>query len=215
MRSAMHPRLPSAPRAARRRERGATLIVAALFLIVVSVLGIAGWQIGTQQERMTGLARDRQLAFEAAELALRDAERDLLGVCVVNGCQPRSPAIEGLTGFGDGAGTPGRCSGLGLCLPAGARPNYPLIDRGILIGSADINWGRAVTIGTFTHPTTPDLRGVSRLPAYVIEGLCLEGSSGAGAGAGVCSPVTYRLTAIGYGLRPETQVVLQSFFKTL
>lgn len=198
-----------------RRQRGSTRIVAALFLIVVSVLGIASRQIGTQHERMTGLARDRQAAFEAAELALRDAERDLLGVCVVNGCTPRSPTIEGLTGFGDGTGTPGRCSGLGLCLPAGGRPNFPLIDRTILAGTADVSWGRAVTLGTYTHPTTPELRGVARLPAYVIEGLCLEGSSGAGAGAGVCSPVTYRLTAIGYGQRPETQVVLQSFFKTL
>lgn len=55
-------------------QRGATLIVALIFLIVLSLLGVAAVQNNTLQERMAGNTRDRDLAFESAEAALRDAK---------------------------------------------------------------------------------------------------------------------------------------------
>ena len=60
------------------RQRGAALIVSLLLLAIVMLLATAGWQMGTQEERMVGQQRDRAIAFEAAEATLRDAERDLL-----------------------------------------------------------------------------------------------------------------------------------------
>src|SRR5688572_33183181 len=59
------------------RERGAVLIVALLFLVMLTMLGITAMTGTTMEERMAGNARDNSVAFQAAEAALRDARRDL------------------------------------------------------------------------------------------------------------------------------------------
>lgn len=60
--------------AQRPRERGAVLIVGLIFLVVLSVLGVAAYFAATQEERMAANTRDQLLAFQAAETALRDCE---------------------------------------------------------------------------------------------------------------------------------------------
>ncbi len=55
-------------------ERGVALIVGLVILAVVSLIGIAAFSITTQEERMAGNSRDRILALEAAEAALRACE---------------------------------------------------------------------------------------------------------------------------------------------
>jgi type IV pilus assembly protein PilX len=57
------------------RQRGAVLVIGLLLLVVMTVLGTAAMQSTGLQERMAGNARDRNLAFQAAEAALRDAEQ--------------------------------------------------------------------------------------------------------------------------------------------
>ena len=59
----------------RHKEGGATLIIALMFLIVLTLLGIAGSRNAVLQERMAGASRDRSVAFQAAELALRSGEK--------------------------------------------------------------------------------------------------------------------------------------------
>lgn len=59
------------------RERGATLIVALVLLLIMTLIGVAGMQDTTLQEKMVGNMRDRNLAFQAAEAALRGGERYL------------------------------------------------------------------------------------------------------------------------------------------
>src|SRR5688572_1152795 len=59
------------------RERGAVLIVALLFLVMLTLLGVTAMTGTTMEERMSGNARDASIAFQAAEAALRDARRDL------------------------------------------------------------------------------------------------------------------------------------------
>jgi len=56
------------------RQRGATLIIALIFLVILSLLGATVASNNTLQERMSGNTRSRDLAFEAAEHAIRDAE---------------------------------------------------------------------------------------------------------------------------------------------
>lgn len=58
----------------RRRERGAALIVSLVLLLVVTVLGVTAMRTSTLQERMAGNLRDNNLAFQAAEAALREGE---------------------------------------------------------------------------------------------------------------------------------------------
>jgi type IV pilus assembly protein PilX len=56
------------------KQRGATLLVALIFLVIMAMLGVSVAQVTTLQEKMAGNTRDRDLALQAAEAALRDAE---------------------------------------------------------------------------------------------------------------------------------------------
>jgi type IV pilus assembly protein PilX len=58
----------------KRHQNGATLVVAMLMLLVLTVLGIASMQVSRLEERMAGNSRDVNLAFQGAEAGLRDAE---------------------------------------------------------------------------------------------------------------------------------------------
>jgi type IV pilus assembly protein PilX len=58
-------------------QRGAALIVALVFLIVLTLLGVSSMRTSTLQERMAGNLRDSNLAFQAAEAGLREAEQFL------------------------------------------------------------------------------------------------------------------------------------------
>ena len=55
------------------------LVTAVIFLMVLSLLGVMAMRGSLFEERAAANERDRALARENAELALRDAERDLLG----------------------------------------------------------------------------------------------------------------------------------------
>ena len=70
----MNPRCPWSS-----RQRGVALIVALVFLAVLTLLGVTLARNSSMEERMAGNTRDRDLAFQAAEVALRDAEADLAG----------------------------------------------------------------------------------------------------------------------------------------
>jgi len=56
------------------RENGSVLIVSLIMLLLLTLVAVAGMQGTILQERMTGNLRDRDLAFQAAEAALREAE---------------------------------------------------------------------------------------------------------------------------------------------
>lgn len=60
-----------------RSERGAALVVALVFLLVMTVLGVSSMSTTTLQERMAGNLRDQNLAFQAAEAGLRAGEEFL------------------------------------------------------------------------------------------------------------------------------------------
>jgi type IV pilus assembly protein PilX len=55
-------------------ERGASLIVSLIFLVIMAMLGVSVAGVTGLEERMAGNTRDRDLAFQAAEAALRDAQ---------------------------------------------------------------------------------------------------------------------------------------------
>ena len=69
--------------AAVRRQKGITLIVGLILLLVMTMLGLTAVQVTTQQERMAGNLRDRNIAFQAAESALREGESALENQCVI------------------------------------------------------------------------------------------------------------------------------------
>ena len=57
-----------------RRQRGATLAVVLILLLVMTLLGVFVLRGTLMEERMTAGTVDRSMAFQAAESALREAE---------------------------------------------------------------------------------------------------------------------------------------------
>ncbi|WP_412852280.1 PilX N-terminal domain-containing pilus assembly protein [Ectothiorhodospira shaposhnikovii] len=56
-------------------QQGSALIIALVFLLLMTMVGVSALQQTTLQERMAGNLRDRSLAFQASEAALRAGER--------------------------------------------------------------------------------------------------------------------------------------------
>lgn len=55
-------------------QRGSVLLVSLIMLLVMTLIGISGMRTSLLEERMAGNMRDHDLAFQAAEAALRAAE---------------------------------------------------------------------------------------------------------------------------------------------
>lgn len=68
----------------RSAQSGSVLVIALIFLLLMTIIGVTAMQTTTLQERMAGNTRDRNLAFQAAEAALREGER-YLGTSAVVG----------------------------------------------------------------------------------------------------------------------------------
>jgi type IV pilus assembly protein PilX len=193
-----HPRCP-------KKARGAALVVVLSMLIVVLLLGASAAQMALQGEKAARAERDRHLAFQAAEAALIDAENDIEGS---PGAPGRSAmfAADSALGFVDGCGV--GSVDLGLCLPApqGMAPTWQAIDL------ADADVLRFVPYGKFTGATMQTGHGLlpAREARYIIE---LLRYIQPGQDAGTADNYFYRITAIGFGARATTQVILQSYYR--
>lgn len=58
-----------------QQQKGAVLIIALIFMLILSLIGVSSMQGTTLQEKMSGNLRDQYSAFNAAEAALREGER--------------------------------------------------------------------------------------------------------------------------------------------
>ncbi len=201
--SALHKRLHAA-----RRERGITLIVVLMILLVVTVVGIGGVQISLMSERTARFERDYQVARQAAEAALMDAEFDIRGPNTSAKQRISRFAPENLMDFASGCGDSTTLRG--MCLPS--TTNTPVwLSVDFLASSGQ----KSAAFGEFTGRSfDAGSLGVkpAHVPRYIIE--MLEDPTGPGSKAhGTPKKVIYRITAIGFGPREDTQVVLQSVFR--
>lgn len=78
------------------RQRGSALIVGLIFLLILTIMGVTSMRSTTMQERMAGNLRDRNIAFQSAEAALREGENFLEQAALppfggVGGLLPRQP----------------------------------------------------------------------------------------------------------------------------
>jgi type IV pilus assembly protein PilX len=120
------------------RQRGAALFVGLMLLILLALIGIAGMQTSTLQERMAGNYRTQVLAFQNAETELRRAEREILRTVNANGVYLAdavncglSPAALAASGW-----TPATVSGAtqfvteqSACTPGWSTPEVGLIEN--------------------------------------------------------------------------------------
>ena len=191
------------------RQAGFSLFVALVFLVVLSLLALVTARSVITSTRMAGNTQDWNVAFQAAEAALRDGEQDVI--------------TQQRTGYSSACGN-------GLCYPAitaGSPPAWSTQTGSPLAG--DSGWasggsssGLSVVYGSYTHvaalpdPANP-ANSLPIQPRYIIEDM---GAIGGSAGInGYPPPVTmhaYRVTAVGFGRitsllgNPASRVVLQS-----
>lgn len=190
------------------RARGVALLTALFVLIAVLIVAVAAAHAALSAEKAARSERDRHIAFQSAEAALADAERD------IESADPASAraalfAAGSALGFVEGCGLNQADSNLGLCMRA-EPPAPPAWQMAAL--ADDDNGGGAVPYGKFTGARMPTGAGTlpARAPRYIIE---LMPYPRAGEDAARPAPNFYRITAIGFGARAATRVVLQSFYR--
>lgn len=192
-----------------RRQDGAALIVSLMMLIVVLILSIALATVSLQGEKASRSDRDRQIALMAAEAALKDAEMDIdPQVALANGRANLFDPTSNLyfeAGCASGDGNVYQ----GLCLPSLSGQTAVWFIANI---ASDDSSSPSVKFGRFTGQTMVTGKGSfpAKLPRYIIEAVQdLE----AGRKADEQTKYIFRITAIGFGANPDTQVVLQSFYR--
>ena len=60
-----------------RTQSGVVLVISLIILLLLTIIGLSATQTTALEEKMAGNLRDKNLAFQAAESALRIAERSL------------------------------------------------------------------------------------------------------------------------------------------
>lgn len=187
-------------------ERGASLVVVMIVLLVVTVLGIAGSRLALLGEASARHDRDSQIAFESAEAALIDAENDIdrVGAAACANLRLVEKIPERIESVVIPAGTCNTsASERGMCAVAAAgaaKPTWASVDFLDQSGSAP-----TVEYGTFTCRSFDTGSGIkpSRPPRYLIE-IMEDRTPGTATGS-----VMYRITAMGFGPRVDTRAVVQ------
>jgi type IV pilus assembly protein PilX len=157
-----------------------------IFLVILSILGVSAMQSSTLSSRIASNEADRNLAFQAAEAALLDGELDVRNQrfdrsrCIPAIAGCRARLTQGRVGF-DISCPEGRCA---------------FVD-GAAIWETASRWtaGNSVLYGTYTGAGAFPL--VSNQPRYILEAIPFD-------------EPTYRITAVGYGAKSSSQVMLQT-----
>lgn len=189
-------------------RQGNALIVALFMLVAVLMLGISAASNALQGERAARADRDRQVALQAAEAALLDAELDIEQS--PDPGRSRSHIFHRRSSEGFAAGCAAAANVyLGLCRSAeGQAPAWQTVD---FLEAGDA--AASVEYGRFTgrHFATGKGALSARPPRYIIE---LMPFKAAGTGAGLEErSFFYRITAVGFGAQESTQVVLQTVYR--
>ncbi len=206
-------------------QQGLSLIVVLLFLICITSIAVLSARKAILGEGSARNELEMEAARQAAESALRDAERDLSSVVLdATNISCTRPAVWSF----DSTCPMGLCrldsSGLYASSnwttatagsTANSEPWWPASKGGLWNSvyttkpartpkdSANCTFTGGVPLGTFTGAAA--IRGVVIQPEYLIEYFQKKVSGGQEADA-------YRITARGFGYTRRTQVVLQTVF---
>jgi type IV pilus assembly protein PilX len=191
----------------RRAQRGLSLIVVLILLVIISLLGIGAAQISLMGEKGARNDRDLQIAWQSAEAALMDAEFDMRGPGTATRAGVFTKNDPSAFVLGD-CGSSGTSKG--LCNPETAygKPLWLTIDFTAATPSA-------ADYGDFTGRSFD--AGSSGLkpnkkPRYIIEVLRDKNPFGDASGK-ADKRFVYRVTAMGFGPRADIQAVTQMLFR--
>ncbi|UJJ32465.1 pilus assembly PilX family protein [Halopseudomonas maritima] len=136
------------------RQRGIALFVSLIFLLLLTIVGVAGMKSATMQEKMSGNARLKNESFQEAEAGLREGEGFIAAVaneaalaacaqCVGAGCQTPD--------FSNVAVAPGTC---GVWVAAGGGSFYQIQKLGTSSAAVNVDLGETVTLYRVTAVAT-------------------------------------------------------------
>lgn len=183
--------LPLIPRSmtAERAQRGAALLAALIFLVVLTIIGVGVVGTTTTEERMARNFRDNDTAYAAAEAALRDAELR------INGTFKKQTELDDyLYDFKTKEFELANTCANGICnVSDGKRPVYDYFS---------LTAAPSAPLGTVTG--TPAMAQVSAQPRYLIEKQMIPIP-------GDKPKPLYRITAVGFG-RLSAQTMLQETY---
>jgi type IV pilus assembly protein PilX len=169
-------------------QTGAVLFVSLIMLVVVTLMGVIAMKSSTLQEKLAAAAMDQNVAFQAAESALRDAEMYI------------NNNLSSASGFSS------TCID-GLCLPS---------TTSVSAWDSITDWSTSALPIVFGSQTAaPPIASVARQPKYIIE---LMGDIPCAPGCSARIPLmgsdgtAFRITAMGWGRRTSTPVMLQSIY---
>ena len=211
-------------------QRGLSLVVVLLFLIAITSIAVLSARKSTMQEGAGRNQLDMEMARQAAESALRDAERDLSGAIMdtTNASCTRPEILlfdkDCPTGLcrkeTDSAANSTYANSNWTAAVAGStdksEPWWPTSKGGLWndnfsnkpprtpTAQSNCSFTGGVPLGTFTGATA--IIGVAIQPEYLIEYFLKKD------GQGGKEVDTYRITARGFGYTRRTQVVLQTIF---
>lgn len=177
------------PLRGRRTERGVVMIISLVMLVTVTLIALFTAQGALLGERMAGNERDRIIALQAAEAALRDAEESL-------------PTLVGATPDCETVFT-ANCAN-GLCTTGATVPATPVWQ-----GREQV----AIVYGLHTKKNALEFNGKTAptQPRFLIEWMVRDVQvNGVRPVDGETRRGLFRIYAWGYGLRPGTQVLLES-----
>lgn len=186
-------------------QRGASLIIVLILLVIVSTIGIGAVQISIMGERGSRNDRDYQIAWQSAEAGLADAEFDIRGPGVSN--RKSIFVANDPTPFLEDCGT--TANSKGLCLPKLiGKPVWLMVDF-------TVSDSPSTEFGDFTSRSfDAGSTGLKprKKPRYIIELLPDTGASG-NAAIGADKKYVYRVTSMGFGPRDDIQSVMQMLFR--
>jgi type IV pilus assembly protein PilX len=229
--------LNSRSRYSSSRQRGVVLLVSLLFLVVLTLIGVAASRMVTSEERQSRYLREYNTAFEAAEAALRDARDEIVPALATNSnFNTGGPAGKTASRVQKDINFTAACTA-GLCIyddinPAWQDPvrlanavtygTYTLrspLPKSNVVGTAVTgNSGKDETgastnrfrqLGTENSAVT----GVSKQPIYLIEAI-RDKRPGASAefNSKIPEHFLYRITARGFGADPNSQATVQEIY---
>ena len=181
------------------RQRGISLVTTLVLMLATLGLGVAVMSVNSMEERLIANTKDRDLALQAAEAALRDGEQDV------------ASNISSSTAFSDS------CAG-GHCTPPSQRDLLgALASLAVDDPRLGFDWAVDAKVRRYGQYTgAAQFPSVAEQPRYVIEKFSVLGAPlGESLLLGSEPPgFGYRITARGVGARSETVVVLQSIYAT-
>ena len=189
------------------KQRGAVLLASLLILLVMTMLGVTSMESGGLQMKMTSNTRERQIAFETAEIVLATIEQEIQDFPF------DSDQLQDCVS-GDADCFDDTCAG-GLCFNGTFPVGSDFLSCGLEAdddGPTDY-WEDDTLWASAARHLTKNLPNVDNDPKYIIEFLCyVQPDESTALSATVGSPY-FRITTLAESNGGKAEVMLQSTYR--